>query len=78
MEMFAELPDDRDAVVEVGTHHDQGVCVEDDGLVLGQEEGHCHSDGQRDKHHVDQLTAMARHLGYDQSTLHLDVNRQMD
>ena len=73
--MFTELPDDRDAVVEVSTQHYQGICVEDDSFILGQEQGHCHSDGQRDKQHVDQLTAMARHLRYDQSTLHVGINR---
>ena len=52
MEMFTELPNDRESIVKVGTHHDQGVRVEDDGLILGQEEGHCHSDGQRDKQRV--------------------------
>ena len=69
MEMFTELPNDRESIVKVGTHRDQGIRVEDDGLILGQEEGHRHSDGQRDKQRVHQLTAMARHLGYDQSTL---------
>lgn len=67
--MFTELPYDRDSVVEVGAHHDQGIRVEYDSLVLGQEEGHCHSKGERDKKQVDQLTTMARHLGYDQPTL---------
>ena len=43
----------------MGTHRDQGVGVEDDCLVLGQEEGHCHSYGQWDKQKVNQLTAVA-------------------
>lgn len=59
MEMFAELPDDQDSIVEVGTHRNQGIGVEDDCLILGQEEGHCHGYGQRDEQKVDQLTAMA-------------------
>jgi hypothetical protein len=78
MEMFAQLPDDRDSIVEVGAQHDQGVRVEDDRLVLWEEEGHCHSYGQRDEEKIDQLTAMAGHLGYDQSTLYVAGVRQIN
>ena len=77
MEMFTELSHDRDAVVQVATQNHQGIRVEDDRLVLGKEERHCHSNGEWDKKHVDELTALTRHLGDDQSTLQAGINRQV-
>ena len=67
--MFAQLSHDWDTIVEVGTQHHQSIGVEDDCLVYWKDERHSYSNGQRYEQQVDKLTALACHLGYDESAL---------
>ena len=78
MKMFAELSNDRNSIVEVCTQHHQGICVQDDNLVLGEEEGNYDSNRQRDQQQVDELTPLTCHLGDDESTLGCEKMRERE